>query len=88
MPGVGTIIGGILGAINGANGGSYCARYIVNSVGDKYNYDIVTKACEVCCSEYIVRKYLNEKEIVFCSSQCEEKHGECLEKQFSYILKF
>jgi uncharacterized protein YcfJ len=83
MPGVGTIIGGIFGAISGAISGSYGTGYIVNSVGDEFNYDLVTEVCEHCCKEFKVRKYLDEKESVFCSSQCEKQHGECIDKQYS-----
>jgi hypothetical protein len=71
MP-IGSVIGGIAGGIIGSLGASHGARYIVDNVGDAYNYDIMEKVCINCNMEFKARKYRGNVDKCLCE-KCETK---------------
>lgn len=60
MPGLGTIIGGAVGGVVGSVVGLVTSNYAVNSIADRYDYNLEWKNCSCCGKLFKARVYLGE----------------------------
>lgn len=69
---LGGIVGGIVGGIAGGIMGKKGAYKVVEVIGDKCDYDVITVPCIECMKELRVRSYLGESSENCICSDCIE----------------